>query len=124
MGLPIIVISGAKEYALRNAAMRTNGDRLEIEDKCFFADPGEVTDRELPGKMNIDPGFEDYSAANARTKQSQQCTFEWRGIGKRRKKDEALHDVPESLDHGRTTAIQAVPPIEQIIANPGHRQWI
>ena len=74
--LGVVMVAGAKKDALGNAAVRPNCDRLEIKNEHFLADPGMVTDFELPWEMDIDAGFDYDPAANPSAAPTKDGTFD------------------------------------------------
>jgi hypothetical protein len=56
--------------------MGADGHRLEVQNENFFSDPGEISNRQIPRQMDIDPRLENYSPADTRAKAAQDVTFE------------------------------------------------
>jgi hypothetical protein len=50
--------------------MGTDGHRLKVKYEHLFTDPGVVTNLQLPGKVDIHTGFDDYAVSNLGPKQT------------------------------------------------------
>jgi len=89
-----IVVAGAKERSLGDAAVASDDDGFEIENEDLFPNPREITDPQFPREMDVDAGFDTDAPADLRSKGAQQRAFERRGPWNRTQEKHTLQRVP------------------------------
>jgi hypothetical protein len=112
------MIAGTQQTALRKTTMRPDTDGREVDDAHLFTHPGVVSHLEFPRNMDVHSRFPIYSLSNLSPKEAQKPGLEPRRPWERRKKKEALQKIPNDEDGTRSTQIESLPIIEEIISDP------
>lgn len=96
-GRSTIMTSGAEQGLLGDANMGAYDDRLQVEQPGPFADPGVVTNLELPRPVDAHPVPDEHPGADPRAKEPQDGHPDPRRTPPPHK-DRAGDEEPESLD--------------------------
>jgi len=110
------VTAAAKKRALRNATVRTNGDRLKVQDEYIFAYPSEIPNRQLPRKMDFHLWLDDNALADASAKQAENGAFEPRRNRQRGEEEKTLGEMPYRFNHERSSAVQSSRTVKQVVS--------
>lgn len=98
---------GAKKNALRDTRVAADGDLLEVEDPCAFADPCVLTERQLPGPMNADAVANECALSDIRPESAKDCGTQF-GRTPPTHEDGARCHQPQDLHNAASTDLVAV----------------
>jgi hypothetical protein len=117
LGPTVIMIAGAEESALGDAAVGSHGNGFQIQEENFLSYPGVVANRKLPREVNVHARFNDHAAPHTRPKHPENNALQTGGKGQCTQKENALHQVPSCFDNEGTTAIQPFAGAKEIVAD-------
>ena len=100
--------------------MSTDGYRSKIDNTNLLTNPGVRPNRELPGKVNIDPGFPIDIGTDVRAESPQPPSFKERWPGECGKKEHNFDQLPEGQNIPGAAQVKTMMPVESIISHQAY----
>nr|WP_231598592.1 hypothetical protein [Crateriforma conspicua] len=75
-GVTIIMVSATQKCPLRQAAIVANMNRFKVKNEKLFAQPAIISDRQFPGKVNIDTWLDIHAIPNVGSKETQETNLQ------------------------------------------------